>query len=89
MPSKYVAHLLASLQIIPFSGKIFSFLMTEVSAATLLKYNVTVNAYSFQSQTNLSLSTWSDRFFGKDSKLSHCATIIVRLIMFVGFFIFC
>jgi hypothetical protein len=37
MPSKYVAHLLATLQCIPYSGEIFLFLMTDVSAATLLK----------------------------------------------------
>jgi hypothetical protein len=37
MPSKYVSHLLATLQCIPYSGEIYSFLMIDVSAATLLK----------------------------------------------------
>jgi len=65
MSSKYVAHLLVTLQSIPYSKEIFSFLMTDVSAATLLKYNVTVKAYNLQSQTFLSLSTGSDWVFGK------------------------
>jgi hypothetical protein len=64
MSSKYVAHLLATMQYIPYIGEIFSFLI-DVSAVTLLKYNVTVKAYSLQSQTNLSLSTRSDWGFGK------------------------
>lgn len=84
MSSKYVAHLLASLQYIQYSGKTFSFLMIDISAATLLKYNVTVKAYSLQLQTNLALSTQNDWVFGKDNKLSHSATIVVRLIMFIG-----
>jgi hypothetical protein len=55
MSSKYVAHLSARLQYIPYSAEIFLVLMTDVSAGMLLKYNVTVKSYSLQSQTNLSL----------------------------------